>query len=69
MQEETKEELRQVFLSIDEDHNGEISAEELHELIKKCGVDCTLQQIKVYMEKYDKDANGSINFEEFLKMN
>lgn len=62
------EEYQAAFNNIDASGNGTLGATELAELFDKLGSPMSYMQLFRVMEKYDKDGNGQIDFNEFLRM-
>uniref|UniRef100_A0A0C9S4E7 TSA: Wollemia nobilis Ref_Wollemi_Transcript_13985_764 transcribed RNA sequence n=1 Tax=Wollemia nobilis TaxID=56998 RepID=A0A0C9S4E7_9CONI len=60
--------LENAFKMYDLDKNGAISVEELHKVLKSLGEGTSLQECRQMIKGVDKDADGSINFEEFKIM-
>lgn len=52
------------FVEMDTDGSGQISVEELRQVLK----DEPDEKIKQYIAEYDADGDGMINYQEFLKM-
>ncbi|CAI9785557.1 unnamed protein product [Fraxinus pennsylvanica] len=74
--EEVLETLKDAFSIFDIDNNGSISAEELQNVLKSLGEECTLSKCKKMISGVDADGNGngngngngSISFDEFKVM-
>ncbi|KAJ4848326.1 hypothetical protein Tsubulata_003723 [Turnera subulata] len=60
--------LKDAFDLYDIDKNGVISATELHQVMKRLGLKCTLSECTKMIRQVDQDGDGSVNFEEFKKM-
>uniref|UniRef100_A0A0C9S737 TSA: Wollemia nobilis Ref_Wollemi_Transcript_13984_875 transcribed RNA sequence n=1 Tax=Wollemia nobilis TaxID=56998 RepID=A0A0C9S737_9CONI len=60
--------LENAFKMYDLDKNGAISVEELHKVLKSLGEGTSLQECRQMIKGVDKDADGSINLEEFKIM-
>lgn len=58
--------VQQQFDHYDTDHSGSISAKELHKLLSSLGEQLTLQNVEDMIKEVDKNANGEVEFEEFL---
>lgn len=56
------------FEMYDQDSNGLISAQELHEVMKGLGERCSVQDCARMIGSVDVDGDGCVNFEEFKKM-
>ncbi|KAL4613958.1 hypothetical protein ACB092_07G020200 [Castanea dentata] len=66
--ESSTKELRDAFDLYDLDKNGLISANELHEVLRRLGEKCTLGECSKMISSVDKDGDGHVNFEEFKNM-
>ncbi|KAF3961751.1 hypothetical protein CMV_013670 [Castanea mollissima] len=66
--ESSTKELRDAFDLYDLDKNGLISANELHEVLRRLGEKCTLNECSKMISSVDKDGDGHVNFEEFKNM-
>ncbi len=59
----------EAFKLLDQDENGTISAFELYSAMKAFGyTSCTHDDVKKIINTYDKNHDGSIDFEEFLQI-
>ncbi|KAJ3061541.1 hypothetical protein HDU98_002563, partial [Podochytrium sp. JEL0797] len=65
---DSEEELRSAFKVFDEDGNGFISAEELRHVMTKLGEKLSSEEIDVMIRENDKNADGQIDYAEFLQM-
>ncbi|XVE74644.1 hypothetical protein DITRI_Ditri12bG0033800 [Diplodiscus trichospermus] len=65
---EALENLRDAFSVYDIDGNGSITAEELHEVLKSLGDECSMAECRKMISGVDSDGNGMIDFEEFKVM-
>lgn len=61
-------ELKEAFDLYDQDHNGRISATELHQILNRLGQNCTLQDCTRMITSVDANGDGYVCFEEFKKM-
>ena len=61
-------ELKEAFRMYDADHNGLISARELHRVLRQLGDKCSVADCSRMIRSVDADGDGSVNFEEFKKM-
>ncbi|OJJ59963.1 hypothetical protein ASPSYDRAFT_44365 [Aspergillus sydowii CBS 593.65] len=59
---------RDVFKIFDKDGNGDISAEELGEVMRSLGQNPTETELKDMVDELDLDRTGTIDFDEFLVM-
>ncbi|TMW63903.1 hypothetical protein Poli38472_014813 [Pythium oligandrum] len=59
------------FRQFDKDHSGQILLSEFELAVRELGVDKYLsdQEIKSLMRRFDLNASGGVNFEEFLRFN
>ncbi|XP_021737140.1 calmodulin-like protein 1 [Chenopodium quinoa] len=60
--------IRNAFRVFDLDEDGKISAEEVHEMLKRLGERCTLADCKNMVKAADTDGDGFINMNEFIAM-
>lgn len=65
---EQEAEYREAFNMFDKDGNGNISAEELRQVLKEMGAEPSDSELKIMMQQVDTDGNGEIEFEEFCEM-
>ncbi|KAE8694208.1 putative calcium-binding protein CML18 [Hibiscus syriacus] len=61
-------ELREAFDLYDQDKNGLISAEELHLVLNKLGMECSVEKCVKMITSVDADEDGNVNFKEFRKL-
>ncbi|OIV94187.1 hypothetical protein TanjilG_13804 [Lupinus angustifolius] len=61
-------ELRDAFDLYDQDKNGLISATELHLVLNRLGVKCSVEECHSMIKSVDSDGDGNVSFEEFKKM-
>ncbi|XWS48252.1 hypothetical protein CRYUN_Cryun13aG0058600 [Craigia yunnanensis] len=61
-------ELRDAFDLYDQDKNGLISANELHLVLNRLGMTCSLEDCVRMIKSVDSDSDGNVDFEEFQKM-
>jgi calcium-binding protein CML len=61
-------ELRDAFDLYDQDKNGLISASELHLVLNRLGMKCSVDDCNRMIHSVDSDGDGTVNFEEFQKM-
>ena len=63
------DELEEMFNSIDADHNGNLSREEIKELVTKAGmVEMSERDYDILIASIDLDGNGTLNFAEFCAL-
>ncbi|KAI7735000.1 hypothetical protein M8C21_019798 [Ambrosia artemisiifolia] len=65
---EVLENLKDAFSIFDIDKNGLITAEELLDVLKSLGEDCTITESRKMIAGADRDGDGMINFDEFKDM-
>ncbi|KAF3650358.1 Calcium-binding allergen Ole e 8 [Capsicum annuum] len=61
-------EMKEAFDLYDQDHNGRISATELHQILNRLGQSCTIHDCTRMITSVDSDGDGYVCFEEFKKM-
>ncbi|XVF50456.1 hypothetical protein PTKIN_Ptkin04bG0102200 [Pterospermum kingtungense] len=61
-------ELRDAFDLYDQDKNGLISANELHLVLNRLGMACSVDDCVNMIKSVDSDGDGNVNFDEFQKM-
>lgn len=64
----TLEEYEAVFRAFDKSGNGTLAASELAEVLQELGQPLSYEKLVDVMQKYDVDASGQIDFNEFLLM-
>ncbi|XP_038997540.1 caltractin-like [Hibiscus syriacus] len=65
---DTKEELMKAFHIIDQDDNGKISAQDIQRIADELGVNLTEKEIQDMIEEADRDKDGEVNMDEFMRM-
>lgn len=65
---EAMQNLKDAFSVYDIDGNGSISAEELFEVLRSLGDECSIGECRKMISGVDSDGDGMINFEEFKVM-
>ncbi|KAA8532509.1 hypothetical protein F0562_032675 [Nyssa sinensis] len=65
---EVLENLKEAFSVFDMDKNGSISAEELLNVLRSLGEDCSIAECRKMISGVDCDGDGMICFEEFKMM-
>ena len=68
LSEEEIEDLTAIFTLFDKNVDGEISSEELREVMLSLGHNPTDKQMQEVIAETDEDRNGSVSFDEFLDM-
>eukprot|EP01126_Amoeba_proteus_P050155 TRINITY_DN5904_c0_g1_i2.p1 TRINITY_DN5904_c0_g1~~TRINITY_DN5904_c0_g1_i2.p1 ORF type:complete len:149 (-),score=40.92 TRINITY_DN5904_c0_g1_i2:131-577(-) len=64
----TDEEMRQAFAVFDADGNGSIDKKELHSVLEQLGEDVDEEQLNEMMKAADINNDGTIDYNEFVKM-
>ncbi|XP_071714766.1 probable calcium-binding protein CML13 [Rutidosis leptorrhynchoides] len=64
----SKQELTKAFNIIDHDKNGNISISDIKSIAKELGVRFTNAEINIMMEAADRDTDGEVNLDEFMRM-
>ncbi|XP_038687621.1 probable calcium-binding protein CML26 [Tripterygium wilfordii] len=62
------QELRYAFDLYDQDKNGLISSSELHLVLNRLGIKCSVDDCVKMIRSVDSDGDGNVNFQEFEKM-
>ncbi|KAL1305385.1 hypothetical protein AAFC00_002278 [Neodothiora populina] len=65
---DTDSELREAFNIFDRDGSGTINAEELRQVMKALGEDLSKTEIDEMIKEADKNGDGSIDYEEFVRI-
>ena len=52
---------------MDEDGDGELTAEEIHAALLKNDADASLERVKELVAKADTDGNGTVSREEYME--
>ncbi|KAL5198335.1 hypothetical protein ABZP36_001847 [Zizania latifolia] len=65
---DSKEELTKAFRIIDQDKNGKISDVDIQRIAKELGESFTYQEIQEMVQEADRNGDGEIDFEEFIRM-
>ena len=61
-------ELKEAFDGMDGDGSGQLAPDEIKEQYRQLGIEISDEQLNATISKADKDGDGKINFEEFLKV-
>lgn len=61
-------EIREAFDLYDQDKNGLISSSEIHQVLNRLGMSCSVEDCVRMIGHVDSDGDGNVNFEEFQKM-
>merc|ERR1711890_42957 len=67
LSEEQKDQFERLFYSFDTDKDGQITTAELNTVMKSLGQQASDEELKAMIGKMDKDNNGYIDLQEFLK--
>ncbi|KAI3667275.1 hypothetical protein L6452_42325 [Arctium lappa] len=65
---DSKEELTKAFHIIDQDKNGKISVDDIKHIAKELGEHFTDAEIHEMVEEADRDHDGEVGAEEFMRM-
>ena len=66
--ENAEEEMYEAFQIFDSDGNGNISADELRQIMANLGEKMTQEEVEEMVKEADIDGDGQINYEEFVRM-
>jgi Ca2+-binding EF-hand superfamily protein len=61
-------EFKTQFDAFDEDGGGSIETSELKNVLEKCGMTVTDDQVNDMIKEFDEDNSGSLDFQEFVAM-
>ena len=61
-------EVREAFDLYDQNKNGLISSSEIHKVLNRLGMTCSVEDCVRMIGRVDTDGDGNVNFEEFKKM-
>ena len=64
--EKNVEELRKLFIQIDQNGDGKITYDEFHEALTKYGLPITEEEIALLVNQMDTNGNGYIDYTEFI---
>lgn len=64
----TRDDMLAAFKHMDADGNGHITKEELKDFMKKAGQRISKKELKQMMKDADKNDDGKVNYQEFLRM-
>ncbi|XP_066924247.1 uncharacterized protein [Clytia hemisphaerica] len=65
---DAEEEIKEAFRVFDKDGNGYISSVELRHIMTTLGEKLTNEEVEEMIKEADMDGDGTINYEEFVKM-
>ncbi|KAL1561046.1 calmodulin-like protein 30 isoform X2 [Salvia divinorum] len=60
--------LHRAFQAFDKDNDGKITVEEVHELLRRLGERCSLQDCQKMVRAVDANGDGVIDSDEFITM-
>lgn len=63
-----EEEMMEAFQIFDSDGNGNISADELRQIMENLGEKLTQEEVEAMVKEADVDGDGQINYQEFCRM-
>jgi len=63
-----EKEILDAFKAFDQDGNGYISAEELHQVLTRYGENLSSEEAENMVRQADVDGDGKVNYEEFVQM-
>ena len=66
--ENAEEEMMEAFKIFDADGNGNITAEELRQIMENLGEKLTKDEVEAMVKEADMDGDGQINYNEFVRM-
>jgi Ca2+-binding EF-hand superfamily protein len=66
--ENAEEEMLEAFKVFDSDGDGNISADELRQIMANLGEKLTDEEIDEMVKEADTDGDGEINYQEFVRM-
>lgn len=64
---DTIKQIRKIFHSYDKNQNGVLSKGELNRFCKSMNTYFTRSELSIAMEIIDKDNDGQVNFQEFIR--
>jgi Ca2+-binding EF-hand superfamily protein len=65
---DTKEEILKAFRLFDDDETGKISFKNLQRVAKELGENLTDEELHEMIDEADRDGDGEVNQEEFLRI-
>ncbi|XP_073273644.1 calcium-binding allergen Ole e 8-like [Primulina huaijiensis] len=63
-----EKEVKEAFELYDQDHDGKISAAELHLILTRLGENCSVADCAGMINSFDSDGDGFVSFDEFKRM-
>jgi Ca2+-binding EF-hand superfamily protein len=64
----TQQQIKQAFDAFDTDKSGQISCQELYQVLQQCGVKVNQDQCAQLIKMFDADKSGQMEFPEFQKL-
>ncbi|XP_046330583.2 calmodulin-like [Haliotis rufescens] len=61
-------EMRRAFDQIDKDGNGLLDADELKDVLTRCGRSLSMKEVKSLIAKVDVNGDGKLDFNEFVSL-
>merc|ERR1719249_353025 len=65
---DSREEIRKAFRLFDDDETGFITLKNLRRVAKEIGENMTDEELQEMIEEADRDGDGQVSEEEFLRM-
>merc|ERR1719464_2131160 len=65
---DSREEIRKAFRLFDDDETGFITLKNLRRVAKEIGENMTNEELQEMIEEADRDGDGQVSEEEFLRM-
>ena len=65
---DSPEEIRRVFKLFDDDETGKISFRNLKRVARELGENMTDEELQEMIDEADRDGDGEVNEEEFLRI-
>ncbi|KAJ3194016.1 hypothetical protein HK101_003652 [Irineochytrium annulatum] len=65
---DSREEIHKAFRLFDDDETGKISLKNLRRVAKELGENLTEEELQEMIDEADRDGDGEINEEEFLRI-
>ena len=65
---EQEDQIKQAWALFDNDNSGQIEQGELKDVMKKLGLNPTAEELKDIIQDIDRDNDGQIDYNEFLRL-
>ena len=65
---EQEDQIKQAWALFDNDNSGTIESSELKDVMRKLGLNPTPEELKDIIQDIDRDNDGSIDYNEFLRL-